>query len=204
MSQELTGKDWTQIRHDYEHSDRPVEDICAEHGLSSGTLRNRVRRWGWTRRRPPLPREGPPPAPAPPVAPALDPSPACGAGKAGGAASFGDQADAADVAGDRPIAARLQGAIARLLPAIEAAAARLGAGPAPPRETERAARVLATLTRTLRELTDQQRQHAADEAARREKSRDLDKIRRDLALKLEAIVGAEDGADNGGAEPPQG
>jgi transposase-like protein len=200
MPPELTGKAWTQIRNDYEHSDRPVEDICAEHGISSGTLRNRVRRWGWTRRRPPLPREGPPPAPTPPVAPTLYRSPACAGGKAGGAASFGDQADAADAAGDRPIAARLQGAVARLLPAIEAAVAMLGAGPAHPRETERAARVLATLTRALRELTDQQRQHAADEAARVAKSFDLEKIRRDLALKLEAIVGADDG----GAEPPQG
>jgi hypothetical protein len=210
MPPELTGKDWTQIRNDYEHTDRPVDDICAEHGISAGTLRDRMRRWGWTRRRAPVPREGPPPAPAP-LAPTLYPSPVCGGGKAGGdaspasgedkgesAASFGTAADTAG-ADDRPIAARLQSAVARLLPAIEATAATLGAGPMHPREMERAARVLAGLTRTLRELTEQQRQHAAEEAARAEESKDLDEIRRDLALKLEAIVGARLEAE-GGAE----
>jgi hypothetical protein len=51
---------WAQIRYDYEHTDWPVEDICAEHGISSGTLRDRMRRCNWRRRRPPIPREGPP------------------------------------------------------------------------------------------------------------------------------------------------
>jgi hypothetical protein len=50
----------------------------------------------------------------------------------------------------------------------------------------------------LRELTEQQRQHAAEEAARAEESKDLDDIRRDLALKLEAIVGARVGAEGSG------
>jgi hypothetical protein len=198
MPPELTGKDWTQIRNDYEHTDRPVDDICAEHGISAGTLRDRMRRWGWTRRRAPVPREGPPPAPPPPLAPTLYPSPASGEDKGESAASFGTAADTAG-ADDRPIAARLQSAVARLLPAIEATAATLGAGPMHPREMERAARVLAGLTRTLRELTEQQRQHAAEEAARAEESKDLDEIRRDLALKLEAIVGARLEAE-GGAE----
>ena len=62
---DLTPETWAQIRYDYEHSDRPVEDICAEHGISSSTLRDRMRRWRWTRRRPPIPHEGPPPLPAP-------------------------------------------------------------------------------------------------------------------------------------------
>ena len=62
---EPTSDAWTQIRYDYEHTNRPVEDICAEHGISSGTLRDRVRRWRWTRRRAPIPREGPPAMAAP-------------------------------------------------------------------------------------------------------------------------------------------
>ncbi len=62
---EPTSDAWTQIRYDYEHTNRPVEDICAEHGISSGTLRDRVRRWRWTRRRVPIPREGPPAMAAP-------------------------------------------------------------------------------------------------------------------------------------------
>ena len=44
---EPTGDErWTQIRYDYEHTDRPIVDICAEHGISANTLRDRVRRWG--------------------------------------------------------------------------------------------------------------------------------------------------------------
>ncbi len=65
MAPTLTPEAWAHIRYDYEHTERPIEDICAEHGTSSGTLRDRMRRWGWTRRRPPIPREGPPPLPAP-------------------------------------------------------------------------------------------------------------------------------------------
>jgi hypothetical protein len=57
---EPTSDAWTQIRYDYEHSDRLIADICAEHGISPNTLRDRVRRWRWAPRRAPIPREGPP------------------------------------------------------------------------------------------------------------------------------------------------
>ena len=60
---EPTSDAWTQIRYDYEHSSRPIVDICAEHGISANTLRDRVRRWRWNRRRAPIPREGPPALP---------------------------------------------------------------------------------------------------------------------------------------------
>ena len=45
MPPELTSEAWVQIRYDYERTERPIEDICAEHGISSGTLRDRMRRW---------------------------------------------------------------------------------------------------------------------------------------------------------------
>src|SRR5690348_2803249 len=57
---ELSPETWAQIRYEYEHTDRPIADICAERGISDTTLRNRRRRWGWTPRRAPIPREGPP------------------------------------------------------------------------------------------------------------------------------------------------
>ena len=57
---ELTPEAWAQIRYAYEHTSQPIEEICAAHGISSGTLRDRMRRWGWKKRRPPIPREGPP------------------------------------------------------------------------------------------------------------------------------------------------
>ncbi|MBN8955110.1 MAG: hypothetical protein J0H17_00645 [Rhizobiales bacterium] len=56
-----TPEDWARMRHAYEHSDRPVDAICAAYGISSGTLRDRVRRWKWNRRREPIPPVGPAP-----------------------------------------------------------------------------------------------------------------------------------------------
>jgi len=216
MAPTLTSEAWTQIRFDYEHSERPIAEICAEHGISSGTLRDRMRRWGWARRRPPIPREGPPALPAPvamrPVAgvelpiraacvsdeassavgeesphPAAhcvrgDPPHKClrpgarkrgpgGEGQGGEAGALvpqdsarGATCDAASppVAGSEAaahaetdataLAPRLQGAVARVLPAIEAIVGKLAAGAMPPREMERAGRALGVLTRTLREL----------------------------------------------------
>ena len=56
----LTPEDWARIRAAYEACETPVEDICVAYNISSTTLRHRMRRWGWTRRRPPpVPREGP-------------------------------------------------------------------------------------------------------------------------------------------------
>ena len=58
----LTTDDWARIRYEYESTDRKVFEICAEHGISENTLRDRVRRWGWTPRwSGPVPRDGPPP-----------------------------------------------------------------------------------------------------------------------------------------------
>ena len=72
---EPTSDAWTQIRYDYEHSSRPIVDICAEHGISPNTLRDRVRRWRWNRRRAPIPREGPPAVAAPQSDTAVAPLP---------------------------------------------------------------------------------------------------------------------------------
>jgi hypothetical protein len=206
MPPDLSSEAWAQIRHAYEHSERPVEDICAEYGISSGTLRDRMRRWGWTRRRAPIPREGPPPAAridieAPLVPPgrqfdtAAPPLPAAAQIET---AAPGDAAEPQAAAGedagapgesDNAIVPRLQSAVGRVLAAIEATLARLAGSAAHPREMERAARALATLTRTLRELDSLLRQHAADDpAARGYKPVDVEELRRRLARKLEAFV----------------
>ena len=228
MPAELTSEAWTQIRHDYEHSDRPVEDICAEHGISSGTLRDRMRRWGWTRRRAPIPHEGPPPAPAPqlgtappplPTGRELDPAapsfaaapqletaapclaavPQAAAGEHTGAPGESGETD------DRPIVPRLQSAVARVLPAIETIVAKLGSEPMHPREMERAARALAALTRTLRELNNllSQRQAAAADAVVPfdDMPEDIDAFRHALARRIEAFVASHTWEADGGAEP---
>ena len=147
-----------------------------------------MRRWGWTRRRAPIPREGPPPAPAPQIDTAAPPLPtgrefdtaapslaaapqietAAPCLVAVPQAAAGDDASAPGEPDDRAIVPRLQSAVARVLPAIEAIVAKLGAGPTHPREMERAARALAALTRTLRELNSllsQRQAAAADDVA---------------------------------------
>ena len=81
MPPDLSPEEWTQVRYEYEHTDKPVDGICTDHGISPGTLRDRMRRWRWTRRRQPIPAEGPPPAPpiehAAPLVPAITPSQMC-------------------------------------------------------------------------------------------------------------------------------
>jgi hypothetical protein len=156
MTTDPSPEAWAQARYDYEHTDKPVDDICFELGVSGTTLRDRVRRWRWTARRQPIPLDGPPPvpfiAPAAPLAPAATaPSmaaPAAPDGAAEPAALSHDGAAALPLPHAAPseapardpaeIVPRLQGAVARVLPAIEATVAQLAAGPMPPREMERA------------------------------------------------------------------
>ena len=169
MPVDLTPEEWAQVRYEYEHTDKPVDDICLDHGISPNTLRDRVRRWRWTRRRQPIPAEGPPPAlrnePALPFVGAppfgmAPPEPAA-VPREGTAALPAPHATPGEAAPADPaeIVPRLQGAVARVLPAIEAIVARLAAEPMPPREMERAARTLTSLTRTLRELNELLSQH---------------------------------------------
>jgi transposase-like protein len=220
---EPTSEAWAQIRYDYEHTDRPVEDLCAEHGISSGTLRDRMRRWRWTRRRPPISREGPPPLPmaqheivSPPhrfagggmtyTAPLRNASEMdegrrsegeSGAAVPHAASSANAEADAAS------IVPRLQGAVARVLPAIETIIAKIAAGPQHPRELEQAGRALSSLTRTLRELNTLLSQHhasaAIDAANDDDMPGDIDAFRLDLARRIDLFVASRTGA-GGGAE----
>jgi hypothetical protein len=138
----LAGKNWPRIRHDYEQTEKPIHDICAKHRISPMTLRNRVRQWGWTERRPRVPAEGPPLPEA--EAPLLAAPPA------------------APVEA-RQIAQSLQNAIARVLTAIDAALAGLSAASSP-RDIERAGRAVAALTRTLHELNALKAQSPAFDA----------------------------------------
>jgi hypothetical protein len=159
----LTPEAWAQIRYDYEHTDRPVGDICAEHGVSSGTLRDRVRRWHWRRRRAPIPREGPPaclvveqpPAPTGTAVIVAKPSmPAPADDRAVAAPYIGVLPGADDdLAPLEPLAPALQEAVTTVLPAIQQMLARIAAGNFFPDDAAKTARALETLTRTLRELS---------------------------------------------------
>ena len=202
----LTPEAWARIRADYEHSERPIEDICAEHGISSGTLRDRMRRWDWTRRRPPIPLHGPPPIPPPPFVPkpprirahataiavpdvSADPAILATAPDAfaASAVATNETEIAPPEATPALIAQRLQGAVARVLPAIEATLGRLAAAGTHPREMDGAARALAALTRTLRELSALLSQHPATAD---DDPKTLDEYRRELARKMDAVIAA--------------
>jgi hypothetical protein len=89
-------------------------------------------------------------------------------------------------ADDIPIGERLKGAVARVLPAIEAALGTLGAGPMRPRDMEQAARALGALMRTLRELNALLDRHAAPEP-----ERDIEDIRAELTRRIEGLIAAE-------------
>jgi transposase-like protein len=196
MPPELSPETWTQIRHDYEHTDKPVEDICIEHGVSPGTLRDRMRRWKWTRRRPAISAEGPPSAPmrqteAPPPAAAspgepaalaaAEPSPHLGEPCDPGAAHRTAQAST------RQIALGLQGATARVLAAIEMTLASLTAA-AHPREIERAGRTVAGLTRTLHELNALKSQSPAFDAENDRGRKDNGAFIQELIRKMDAFA----------------
>jgi transposase-like protein len=215
MTPELTPETWTQIRYEYEQTEKPVDDICLDHGVSPSTLRERMRRWRWTRRRQPIPAEGPPPSPAiehaAPVvsvtAPIRAPAPSVWVEAQDESAPDSPAPHAAPRDETPPdqteIVPRLQGAVARVLPAIEATVARLAAGPMPPREMERAARTLTSLTRTLRELNTLLAEQPAGRCREcADIPEDIDAFRIDLARRITAICQAEERRENGdGAEP---
>lgn len=173
---EPTLEAWAQIRHDYEHTDKPLAHICAEHGITVPMMRYRVKRWEWQRRRPLIPRHGPPPvpvmpqenaaaAPAPCAAP-VHPTPPAFAHTSAGDPHPPEPAPGRAQArpgweGEDKIVPRLQAAVAQVLPAIEATIARLAGGTHHPRDMEQAGRALGALTRTLRELNALLAQHNA-------------------------------------------
>jgi hypothetical protein len=110
--------------------------------------------------------------------------------------------------GEGKIVPRLQAAVARILPAIEATIARLASGELNSRDLEKTGRTLATLTRTLRELNALLVQQDAplqpdDDPV----PKDMDEFRYELARRIRGFIEArksEDGAQPGQAAGPQG
>jgi hypothetical protein len=156
----LTPDAWAQIRYEYEHTGRPVEVICAEHGISSGTLRDRMRRWHWRRRREPIPREGPPAflvveqAAAPSGTAVIVAKPSRVAPTDDGCGTAPPSASLQPAEGDAaPLVPALQEAVTTVLPAIQQMLARIATGNFYPDDAAKTARALEALTRTLRELS---------------------------------------------------
>jgi len=231
MGLEKTPEELTVIRHKYEHTDQPLEQVARDHRMSARTLYAWARRWNWTPRRAPMPAEGPPPTPPPPppiasaaapLLPALQGPPlvpahadASAMNDASESAPLAPQIDAAPLAqmpagdampapgadlardADAPTALRLQNAVAGVLTAIEAIVAKIGA--ARVGDSDRLARALAALTRTLREFNTLQGQY--EELGTDDCPADIDEFRRALARKIDAFVAAQGGGVRDDAEP---
>jgi hypothetical protein len=208
---DITPEAWARARYDYEYTDRPTGEIARELGISLNTLRARARRWGWTLRGAPIPDEGPPPlAPPQDVAPPPRPQPLAPPQSLPFSETRAQNPDHAPLApapdkalrtaetppapdeppplpDDIPTAERLQGAVVAVLANIEAIVAKARTGRTYAGENERAARALAALTRTLRELKAFQTspQELADDTVD-----DIDGFRDALARKIDALVTA--------------
>jgi hypothetical protein len=181
---EPTPEAWAQIRHAYENTDQPIVNICAEHGITDPMLRYRVSRWKWRKRRSLIPREGPPAMRAAPSEVAAS-AVSCDAPASPGLPEGGSNG---------PMVPRLQNAVARLMPAIEAAIAQLTSGKLDGYELEKARRALGTLTRTLRELNAVLVQHDAGLDAPEVEDdpvpKDIDEFRYELARRIRGFIEA--------------
>ena len=118
-------------------------------------------------------------------------------------AAIGDDAGAPGEGEEIAIVPRLQSAVARVLPAIEATLAQLATQASHPREMEQAGRALASLTRTLRELNALLAQHAARVEEDDDMPKDIDAFRFELARRITAFVESRKGETADGA-PPEG
>ncbi|MGE0564399.1 MAG: hypothetical protein AB7O50_07770 [Pseudolabrys sp.] len=203
----LSPETWARVRYEYEHTRRTIEDICLAHGISAGTLRDRMRRWGWRRRRGPVPAQGP----AAPTIPLLEflPGEQASEGRPDEAARNPGPASPQEAPHSAPLHAGYQPSgdpaasapalhdpdlktmTARLAPAIQTAIARLAAA-SQPRELEQTARALTALLRSLRELnalTAEQRTAAQDDSMPDDPPPDdIDAFRRELARRIDAFV----------------
>ena len=166
----------------YERSNVPAREIAALLGFSRNTLQRRAKEWGWKRR-----RQGP-----------LELT-RLGRDKNGHARPV-RRARPREGAGEVPqappervaLVERIQAVAEREIAAVEQIIATLG--PSDRSETEGAARTLASLARTLRELQQLDVPTVSPEPTHdRPVPRDLGELRRSLARKLAALVAADAG-----------
>ena len=145
----------------YESGLVPQTDIALMLGLADTTLRRRIQRWGW-RKDQDIREELPPAAPVA-FQPAVE-----------------------EAAYDRrSTIERVRCAVDREIAAVEAALSRLGSLTRRVPESERAARTLASLVKTLTEL--KRLETASDEGEADDGPADIDEFRRDLARRLHGL-----------------
>jgi hypothetical protein len=178
--------DVAEVRRLYEQTNLPVDHIAAMHGLCRNALYRRIHKWGWRMRRPTIALSDPPRGPDEVLSSDAE-----------------DTVDAVtfEVAAT---AARIHRAITCELDAVEKVIAQLT--PEAGDEAERAARVLASLARTLQEVArlDTTPAHPKRDAQESDdRMPDADDFIRDLARRMDQFARASaralpDARDDGG------
>jgi hypothetical protein len=173
---QIPGEKIAHAKYLYEDTSVPVADIAAMVGLSPRTFRSRVSEWGWKKR-----TANSRFVPAPPL-------------RAGNSSVVMPQSPPPNEAGEPPQAVesrtslvqRIQGVVEREIDAVEQFLETIVGNDT--LETEAAARTLASLARTLRELKSLDAPLMPVTADDKPVPRDLDELRRSLSQKLERIV----------------
>lgn len=159
-----------EVRKLYEGTDVPVRDLASICGLGVTTFLNRVKLWGWKPRK--LRMDG------------YD-----DAAKAEVEQIREVAASAVAVAHNETLIDRVRAAVEREIVAIEAVLTRVEGARLRSTDAERAARTLATLVKTLREVAALQRdeQPEADKGDEHDEFRDLEDFRAELAERLDRL-----------------
>ncbi|MDO8877388.1 MAG: hypothetical protein Q8M24_21625 [Pseudolabrys sp.] len=185
----------------YEETLTPTDEIGKRMGLSRSAFYLRVKEWGWTQRRYShgLGEENaapilPPPPPAV-VLPAADAEPPAAAPETTSVAAPSEEPS------DEPAGAfelrarnyaRACAAVGRQIAIIEGIQTTLM--PVQPPQAERSARVLATLNRTLLEITEATKPESVDADDADDDDaipQDIDEFREQLARRIRGLVDAE-------------
>lgn len=174
----------TEVRRLYERTNVHLDDIAAIAGIAPSTLSRRIRQWGWKRRSERIPRAGPDPA-------------------GEGAHGSGTESASATPAGEAAAAIEegIMLAIEKQVEAIERVVANLNASPPQAVESERAARSLASLSRTLAEIRTLRTARMDARADDRDGfPENLDALRQELAARIERLAA---GAAGGVLQQPE-
>ncbi len=159
-----------EVRKLYEGTDVPVRDLAAICGLGVTTFQKRVNLWGWKGRK-------------------LRMQDYDRAAKAEVEAIREVSRAAVTIAENESLIDRVRAAVEREIVAIEAVLSRVEGARLRSTDAERAARTLATLVKTLREVAALQRdeQPEADSGESENEFRDLEEFRAELAERLDRI-----------------
>jgi hypothetical protein len=173
-SKPVTAELIAEARRLYERTNVPVADICLMLGIGSPTFYRRLAEWKWRKRLERIPVHEPPLAQA----------------AAQQAAPTAAAPDAADDGAS--VVVRLQRTVEREIAAIEQVLAKFGPNSGHIGDAERAARALASLARTLREIVRLDQPAPAPERPDDDNDdripRDLDELRREVSRRLDRLI----------------